>query len=148
MNLQMDEKRKGKLISFSIAGREEELDRVGDRRRGRHNYFLDLRQSELGHIVSQPLVVVQHQKHSQALGLNDPGERRTGADTVLYEESPLWGHFDVVVTAGRALQLAGQTPGQPWLGAWPGGGAVEVSVLGGGLPGHEVSVTIISQYQL
>ena len=57
----MDEKRKGKLISFSIAGREEELDRVGDRGRGRHNYFLDLRQSELGHIVSQPLVVVQHQ---------------------------------------------------------------------------------------
>ena len=29
MNLQMDEKRKGKLISFSVAWREEEPDRVG-----------------------------------------------------------------------------------------------------------------------
>ena len=107
-----------------------------------------MRQSELGHIVSQPLVVVQHQNHSQALGLNDPGERRAGAETVLYEESPLRGHFDVVVTAGRAIQLAGQTPGQPWLGAGSGTGAVEVSVLGGGLSGYEVSVTMISQYQL
>ena len=144
----MDEKRKGKLISFSIAGGEEELDRVGDRRRAGHNYFLDLRQRKPGHVVSQSVIIVQYHNHSQGLGVDDSGEGKSGAETVLYEESSLWRHFYLVVAAGGAGQLTGQTVGQVWLRARPGSGPVEVAVVGVGLQCYEVSVTIINQYQL
>ena len=145
MNLQMDEKRKGKLISFSVAWREEELDRVWDCGRGRHSYFLDLRQREPGHIVPQSVIVVEDEDHGQGLSVNNSGERQTGPTlgTVLYEVGAPGGHFYQVLTAGRSGQPTGETEGAVRRGVlcWPGARPVEVTVAGGGVHGCEVSGT-------
>ena len=73
LDLQIDEERKGKVISFSVAWRQKQLDRRGDWWRRGRNYFLNFGKRKLWQSLFELIIAVQD--HDNSGGLRKGSEK-------------------------------------------------------------------------